>query len=299
MPLTHLFLTLLVVLIWGINFLFVKCALTEISPILLCALRFLLASIPAVFFIKPPQIAYKTIIWYGLIMFALQFSLLFMGMHTGMTPGMGSLIMQVQVFFSMFFAALLLNEKPHAGQIIGALVSFMGIAVVAMHVDANVSLTGIVLILAAAATWGYGNLITRKTNNINMVALVVWGSFVAFIPLFCLSFIFEGSENIIASYQHLTWFGGGSLFYIVYVSTWVGYGLWNWLLGRYPVSVIVPYTLLIPLVGIVSSILIMGEPFQFWKLIAGLLVISGLCINVLSSRLRKRYAAKKLLKIST
>src|SRR5207249_4460570 len=85
------------------------------------------------------------------------------------------------------------------------------------------------------------------------------------------------------SYHHITWVGVTSLFYIVYGSTWIGYGVWNWLLSRYAVGIIVPFTLLVPVIGILSSILILGEPFQRWKLIAGLFVISGVCINLLGT----------------
>jgi O-acetylserine/cysteine efflux transporter len=284
MPLSHLLLAILVVFIWGINFLFVKLGLEEISPLLLCAVRFIMASIPAIFFIKRPAMPFKTVIAYGLIMFALQFSLLFIGMRTGMTPGMASLIMQVQVFFSLFFAAVLLGEIPYSWQILGALVSFMGIGVVAMHFDQHISLLGFTCILAAAAAWGFGNLITKKASNVNMIALVVWGSFVAAAPMLLLSLIFEGPGSIVFTYHHLTWLGVTSVLYIVYASTWIGYGAWNWLLSRYPISVIVPFTLLVPIVGIMSSVLVLGEHLQSWKLLAGLLVISGLCINLLGAR---------------
>ena len=284
MPITHLLLLLLVIVIWGLNFIFVKLGLEEISPLLLCALRFFLASIPAVFFIKPPQVPFRIVASYGLVMFGLQFGFVFMGMYVGMTPGMASLIMQVQVFFSMFFAVLFLGEQPSFGQIVGALVSFSGIGLVAMHFDRNVSLLGFILILAAAASWGVGNLITKKIKTTNLISVVVWGSFVACVPMFIFSLLLEGPQAIVNSYEHVTWKGIGSVLYIVYVSTWVGYGIWNWLIGRYPVGMIVPFTLLIPVVGILSSVLILGEPFQLWKLVAGLLVISGLCINILSAR---------------
>lgn len=286
MPVSHLLLTLLVVVIWGLNFIFVKLGLGELSPLLLCALRFFLASIPAVFFIKPPAgVPFKIVASYGLVMFALQFTLVFMGMNVGMTPGMASLIMQIQVFFSMFFAMVFLGEQLNVGQVVGALVAFMGIGVVAMHFDADVSFLGFIMILGAAATWGVGNLITKKIKTNNFVSVIVWGSFVACFPMFLLSLLFEGPQQLVTCYNQLTWKGIGSLFYIVYASTWVGYGIWNWLLGRYPVGVIVPFTLLVPVVGMLGSILLLGEPFQLWKLVSGLLVISGLCINILSPRL--------------
>ncbi len=288
MPFPHLLLALLVVLIWGINFLFVKFALVEITPLFLCAARFILASIPAIFFIKLPNISCGVIASYGLIMFALQFSLLFIGMSIGMTPGMASLIMQTQVFFSMFFAAFFLGEKIDFWQIIGALVSFCGIGIVAMHFDANISFLGFICILAAAASWGLGNLITKKNKNISMIALVVWGSFVASFPMLIVSLLFEGPQAISLNFEHLTWLGTTSLAYIVYISTWVGYGVWNWLLSRYPVGTVVPFTLLVPVVGILTSVLVLGEPLQQWKIVTGLLVISGLFINIFGARIRVR-----------
>ncbi|HAT6335242.1 TPA: EamA family transporter [Legionella pneumophila] len=285
MPFAHLLLALLVVFVWGINFIFVKLSLEEFSPLLLCAVRFLLASVPAVFFIKPPAVPFKIIAGYGLIMFALQFALLFIGLRVGMTPGVASLLMQVQVFFSMFFAIIFLGEQPQVGQIIGALIAFIGIGVVALHFDHNVSLMGFLCILAAAASWGIGNLITKKIHSVNLIAVIVWSSFVACLPMFILSLVFEGPESFVTAYEHMTWKGILSVLYIVYISTWVGYGVWNWLISRYPVGMVVPFTLLVPVVGILSSVFILGEPFYLWKLVAGLLVISGLCINLLTTRL--------------
>ena len=292
MPIKHLLLAFLVAIIWGVNFLFVKLGLEEISPLLLCALRFLLASVPAVFFIKPPAVPFRLVVLYGFFMFAFQFGFLFLGMHIGMTPGMASLLMQVQVFFSIFFAAVLLNESPNSWQMLGALVAFSGMGIVAMHLDQTITVWGFLLVLIAAASWGYGNLVTKKMKKTNMMAVVVWGSFVAFVPMLMFSFLFEGLGAMADSYHRLTWVGATSVFYIVYISTWVGYVIWNGLLSRYPVGTIVPFSLLVPVVGILSSVIFLGESFQLWKLAAGLLVMTGLCINLLSTR----YFALKLQK---
>lgn len=285
MPISHLCLALLVVVVWGINFLFVRLGLEEIPPFQLCALRLLLASLPAIFFVKIPTISFRLLLWYGLVMFGLQFSLLFLGMYAGMPAGMASLILQVQVFFSLFFANIYLKEQPNLWQIIGAMISFSGIAVVAFHFDEKINLIGFAFILAAAASWGVGNLLTKKAAKCNMMALVIWGSFVACIPMLFISWFMEGSQSFILTYQKITLRGGFALFYIVYISTWVGYGVWNWLLSRYPVSSIVPFTLLVPIIGLLSSIIVLNEPLTTWKLLAALLVMCGLSINILSGRL--------------
>jgi O-acetylserine/cysteine efflux transporter len=284
MPIPHLLLALLVVVIWGVNFLFISIALQEIPPLLLCGVRFLLTSIPAIFIIKLPKGSVKIVAIYGLVMFGMQFSLLFIGMNAGMPPGMAALVMQVQVFFSMFFAAILLDEKPYSWQIIGAIISFMGIAIIGKHFDSHMTFLGFMFILAAAATWGCGNLITKKIRDVKTLPLVIWGSFFACAPMFLLSWMLEGADSISLAYHNLTWMGIVSVCYIIGASTWVGYVAWTWLVTRYPVNMVVPFTLLVPVVGIACSVLFLGEPLQPWKLWAGFLVIAGLCINLMGAR---------------
>lgn len=288
MPVSHYFLAFLVVLIWGVNFVFVKSGLTEIPPLLLCTIRFVLSSVPAIFFIKLPWSAVRLVVSYGLVMFGLQFSLLFIGIQQGMTAAMASLIMQMQVFFSMFFAAIFLQEKPDSRQILGAVISFLGIGLVALHFDRNITLTGFFLLIAAAASWGYGNLLIKRVQGINMLALVVWGSFAACLPMGVFSLCFEGKARWLECYHHLTWHGIVSVLYIVYFSTWIAYGIWNWLLGRYAVGNVVPFTLLVPIVGIASAILILKEPFFIWEGFAGLLVMLGVFINLTGSIFEKK-----------
>jgi len=254
------------------------------SPLMLCAVRFILASIPLVFFIKPPAVPFKWVVIYGIVMFVLQFLLLFMGIQAGVSPGIASLVVQVQIFFSLFYAALIWKEMPSLWQMLGALVAFAGIALVAMHLDGNMTLTGFVYVLAAAAAWALGNVITKLIGKVNNISLVIWGSFVASFPMILLSLLFDGVDKIVASYHQLNWQGLFSILFIVYGSTWIGYGLWSWLLSRYSVAVVVPFTLLIPIFGMLSSVIILGEPLQSWKIFAGMLVMSGLCINLLGAQ---------------
>ncbi|MBV8802537.1 MAG: EamA family transporter [Gammaproteobacteria bacterium] len=286
----HIFLALLVVVIWGCNFVFIKFGVSEISPLFLCAIRFFLASVPAIFFIKPPAAPIKIIIIYGLLMFGLQFSFLFLGIKAGIMPGLASLLVQVQVFFSIFFAALFLKETPSAWQIAGGIVSFSGIGLIAIQSHNTATLTGFLLIIGACMWWGLGNLITKQIRHVNMIALVVWGSFVACLPLLLCSLLFEGPKQILSSVHHITWLGVGSVVYIVYASTWVGYGVWNKLISHYPIATVVPFTLLVPIFGLLSSAFVFDEPLQSWKIIAGILVVSGLCINILSARLGLKQA---------
>lgn len=292
MPLSHLALAFLLVLVWGFNFVVIKIGLEEISPLLLGFARFFLTSIPAVFLVKRPNVPFRTIVIYGLVMFALQFALLFMGMYAGITPGLASLLLQVHVFFSVLLGALLLKEQLHSWQIAGCLVSFSGIGLVAMNLSGGITLTGFLLVIASAASWGTGNVISKKIGKVNMVSLVIWGSLVAWPPLLAISLLVEGTDKVISTLQHLTWLSGGAVLYITYLSTLFGFGLWSWLIHHHPLKTVTPFTLLVPIIAILCSVALLNEPLQSWKVIAALLVILGLCINLLGPRLHARMSRK-------
>jgi O-acetylserine/cysteine efflux transporter len=285
MPFTHIFLACLVAMAWGCNFIVVKLGVYEVPPLLLCSLRFFFASIPAVFFIRWPNTTIKMVTLYGLIMFALQFAFVFTGMAVGMTPGIASLIGQTQIFFSVFFAMIFLRETLTFLQILSSLIAFSGIGIAAMHVDnIHISLLGLLLILGSAATLGLGNLITKKLSHVNMISLIVWGNLVAFVPMSLLSFMIYGGNQINDTIHHLSWLSIFSIAYIVCVSTWLGYGLWSWLLSRHPVSTVVPFTLLVPVFAMVGSALVTGEHFEPWKILVAVLIMLGLCINLFAPR---------------
>lgn len=285
MTLLHFFLALLAIMIWGFNFVTIKLGLDGVSPLLFGFARFFLTSIPAVFFVKRPSIPFKMVLSYGLVMFALQFSLLFMGIKAGVTPGTASLLLQLQVLFAVLLAAVFLREKLHPWQISGILVSFTGIALVALHADGNMSWLGFSLVIGAAVSWSVGNVITKRMGQIDMFSLVVWGSLIAWPPLLALALITEGKDQVMSTFQNLNWLSGGSILYIAYLATLLAFTIWNKLLRLYPLGTIAPFTILAPIVGILSSVLVLDEPLQSWKIWAGILVTLGLCINLFGPKI--------------
>jgi O-acetylserine/cysteine efflux transporter len=293
MRLHHIAIAILITMLWGLNFVVIHLGLNEISPQILCFIRFFLASLPIVLFVKRPLVPFKEIVLYSLVMFILQFTFLFTGMKVGMTAGLASLLMQTQIFFTVFLAFSFLGEKLSKWQIIGALVSFSGIILVGSNLGNNISLLGFILTIAAACSWGIGNLISKRLGKVNMFSLVVWGSFIAWPPLLLVSIVIDGLDKLIYSLEHLSWLSVVSIAYIVYPTTLFGFAAWSWLLSKYPASMVAPFTLLVPIFGILSSIIFLGEPLQSWKLIAAALVISGLCINLLIPRLSVRLSVAK------
>lgn len=285
MRLSHITLALLVILIWGFNFVVIKVGLKGFPPIFLVFCRFLLTSLPAIFFIKRPSIAFKKVAAYGLIMFALQFSCLFVGMHFGVSPSLASLILQVQVFFTILLGVLIFKEKLHRTQILGALIAFSGIALIGMNIGGELTLSGFLLVLAAAFAWGPGNVISKKMGDIDMLSLVVWSSLVAWPPLLAVSLILEGPKTILNSLLHLHWHSAASVLYITYLSTLFGFYIWNYLIKRYSLGMIAPFSLLSPVVGMIGSALVLNESLQSWKILSGSLIVLGLFINLFGPKL--------------
>jgi len=281
LTLKHLLLALLTIVIWGVNFVAIRIGLKDLPPLLLSALRFLLAAIPWVFFLPRPKAPLKFIVGYGVFTFAVQFGFLFGGIYLGFSPGLSSLVLQIQVFFSMGLAALFFHERPSLWKIGGSLISCMGIVIVGMHVDFDSTFVGLIFVILAALAWATGNMFTKSLDAQSPLSLVVWGNLVALPFMIAATMIIEGPTLILSSLQNVSWPTVGAVIYIVYLSTHIGYGIWGFLIKSYPTSSVVPFTLLIPVVGFLSSSIFLGEDFTWWKLVASLFVMGGVVFNLL------------------
>lgn len=283
----HLLLTLLTVFVWGTNFIAIYIGLKDIPPFLLCAIRFGLAAFPWVFVLPRPKAPLKLIIAFGLFNFALQFGFMFTGMHLGLSPGLASLVLQVQVFFSIALAFLLFGEKPGIMKIAGSLISFIGIGIVATHIAGGTTFIGLVLILLAALSWAMGNMVTKKIDAQSPLSLVVWGSLAAFPFMTVASLLVDGPAAIGSAFQHISLPAIGAIIYIVYFSTHFGYGSWGFLIKTYSTPIVVPFTLLIPVFGFMSSAIFLGEDLPFWKILASLFIMGGLLFNLMEKQIWK------------
>jgi O-acetylserine/cysteine efflux transporter len=279
-------LAVLTVTIWGTNFVAIKLALHDFPPLLLCALRFVFVSLPLVFFLPRPAISWRQLITYGLTMFALQFACMFSAMQLGLSAGLASVMLQLQVFLTLGLSVAFLRERVTLPQIGGTLIAVAGFAIVALHSGGDVPLAGVGCAMLAACSWAYGNFMSRSLGKVNSLALVAWGGLVVPLPMGLASLVIEGPARIGQSLTHVGWPAALSLAFIVYVSTHVGYTLWSWLLARHPASAITPFALLVPVIGMLSSALLLQEALPAWKLEAAGLVLTGLTVTVFGPRLR-------------
>ena len=281
---------IVVVVLWGLNFIAIKMGLQDVPPLLLGTLRFLFACVPAIFFFPKPPIPWSWLIALGLSINVGQFSLLFMGMKVGMPAGLASLVLQSQAFFTLLIGVVWLGERWQWNHLAGLIVSGSGMVIIGSLQGGEMTLAGFGLTVAAAVCWGAGNVIMRRATlgvaSFSMVSLVIWAGAVAILPLALLSLILEGYDTWVIAYHSPTWTSVGSIVYLAYLATLAGYGLWGKLLSRYPAAVVSPLALLVPIVGMSSSACLLGEKLSLWQGVGGMLVMTGLVVHVFGSRWR-------------
>ena len=288
----EILLALFVVVAWGVNFVIIEVGLGAMPPLLLAALRFAVAALPAIF-IPRPAVPWPRFIFIGLVLFTGQFGLLFLSMKVGMPAGLASVVIQSQAFLTGPIAALVLGEKISPRQMGGTAIAFLGLAAIATTAGGGgVTLIGLLLSLGAALCWAVGNVALRGAGKVDMFAMVTWLSIVPPLPLLALSYLFEGPQAIEAAFLHMGWIGVGAVAYIAIVSTNIGYGMWAYLLKLYPAAQVAPFSLLVPIVGIISAALLLGEQFGPVRLAGMVLVFAGLIVAVFPfNRFRSRIAS--------
>ena len=288
MPWRHALLALAVVAVWGTNFAVIKSALSHLPPFTFATLRFLFAFLPAAFFLKRPQVPWRNLAAYGILIGVGQFGVLYFAMDGRISPGLASLVVQSQVFFTIGLAIWLKGERLNLRQGIALVLAAAGLAVILSNVDAVTTSVGLGLVLVAALSWALGNMVQRATPEAPSLAFVVWASLFSIPPLLVLALVFEGAPAMVSAVATMTPVVWAELLYQSFGNTLFGYAAWGWLLARHPAAVVSPWALLVPVFGLTASALALGEPLPPWKLAAAALVIGGLSLNTLPAfRLRR------------
>lgn len=291
-------LALLVVVVWGLNFVVIKVGLHNMPPLMLAGLRFLLVAFPAIFFVARPKVPLKLLLGYGLTISFGQFAFLFCAINFGMPAGLASLVLQAQAFFTIVLGAFAFGERLQGKQLAGIALAIFGVLVLieASLNGQQVAMTGFMLTLAAALSWACGNIFNKKimsrADRPAVMSLVVWSALIPIIPFFLASLFLDGSERMMQSLVSLDTTTVLSLVYLAFVATIVGYGIWGTLLGRYETWRVAPLSLLVPVVGLASAAVLLDERLTGLQLLGAVLIMAGLYINVFGFRLRKPAPAR-------
>lgn len=286
----HVALALLVALIWGLNFVVIDVGLDEFPPLLFSALRFLVAALPALFFVGPPRVAWRWVLLLGLGLGVVKFGLLFGGMHAGAPAGLSSLVLQSQALFTVVFAAVLLKERPTPVRLLGTGIALAGIVLVIADFGADSPVGALLMVVGAAAVWSLTNIATRYAAPPDMLRFMVWVSAVPILPLIALSALVEGVEPGLHALANLDLAGAGAVLYVGWLATLVGFGIWGYLLRFYPATAVAPFSLLVPIFGMSSAALFLGEEVTPLRMAAAALVIIGVALasGVLRTGARRR-----------
>jgi O-acetylserine/cysteine efflux transporter len=287
----HIALAFLIVAVWGTNFVVIKMGLEELPPFLFVALRFAVCAFPFALFIPRPRVAWRWLAAYGIVIGAGQFALLFYAMRADISPGMASLVIQVQVFFTIALSMWIFGEKTTAVTWVGTLLAAAGLVVIAFHLDATITAVGVAIVVTGALAWALGNIVVKHVARqarepVNMLAFMVWSSIFAVPPLVLMSLTFEGWSSGLHGIANASPGAWAAVAWQAVGNTLFGYAAWSWLLTRYDAAVIAPYALLIPIFGMGSSALLLGEPLPPWKLVAAAMVLGGITLITLVGRRR-------------
>ncbi len=281
MPLNHLLLALAVVFVWGTNFVVIRWGLDGgMPPFLFATLRFALSALPWLLFMPRPAVAWSRLAGFGVLLGVGQFGLLYLAIQGHISPGLASLVIQLQVFFTIGLSLLLLKERVRGFQVVGLLMALGGLLLIALNLGSQVTWLGLGLVLAASFFWACANLVAKSAGRVNMLHFVVWSSMFAVPPLLALSLVFEGPTAIGHALQAASAATWATVLWQALGNSLFGYGAWNWLLSRHPAATVTPMALLVPLFGMGASALLLGESMPGWKLAACGLVLGGLAIII-------------------
>jgi O-acetylserine/cysteine efflux transporter len=285
MPVRTVMLAVLVALIWGFNFVVMKWSVAQMPPLLLLFLRFALAAVPAVFFVRKPAVSWTTIAAYGLVFGVVKFGLLFLAFKLGMTAGIGSVLLQAQVFFTILFAGVISGERPSTRQSVALVLAAFGLCIIGWGSAAgDIGLVPFVLVVGAAASWGVANLISKRAGSFDALSFVVWTSAAAAPPLLALSLVFEGPALIGDAFATLDPLKVAAVFYLAYPVTLVALAIWAWLLSHFPAAAIAPYALLVPVFGLTSAAVVLGEVPHPASVLGCAVIAAALVMNMGTGR---------------
>jgi O-acetylserine/cysteine efflux transporter len=281
---------LCVVLVWGTNFVAMKLGLREVTPFQLGAGRYFFALLPLLLFVRPPRLAVRWVVLYGLFQGVGQFGLLFLALRAGMSASLAPVMLQMQVFFTALFARVVLAER--VGSRLQAAMGIAALGLACLCVDAlgrgsAVTMTGFLLSVASSAMWAASNIVIRiaqrSTPQFEVLPFMVWSSLVPILPFVLLSLAFDPPSTS-WSWRAVSSTAWTSMAYLGWFATLLGYAMWTGLLKRHPANRVAPFSLAVPPVGIAVGMLGLGEIVTPWQWAGIVLVVASLALVMFKPR---------------
>lgn len=264
-----------VVIIWGVNIAVVKMGVAEFPPIFLAGIRFLLVALLLIWWFRPP---WKQMRMIGVLSFAfggLHFGGIFFGLG-GVDVSIVAIFNLLSVPFAVLFARVLLNDCFGWKKTCGMGIAFIGMFIILGEPATTASPLHLAVVFMAIVAWGLGNTIIKMIGPVNIFALSAWMGLLASAQLLLVSLVLETGQ--LAALQNASATAWCALIYTVLMASIAGYGLWYYLVGKYDITRVVPFTLLVPIVGVLAGVLMMDEILTVKKIVGGLVALAGVAI---------------------
>jgi O-acetylserine/cysteine efflux transporter len=230
-----------------------------------------------------PRVPWPALVAIGLTLFAGQFMLLFLALAMGLPPGLASVTQQTQVLFSVVLAAIFLDDTPRRRSVAGMLVAFVGLALIALSVGRSGPIAALAVGVTAAFSWAIGNVLIKRLGPVPIVPLMAWLSVIPPLPALVVSYFYPG-PGLFAAVASAGWQSLAAVLYLGLAATLIAYAIWGRLLTTYPTSMVAPFTLLVPVVGVAASILFLGERFTALRASGMGLMLCGVAIAIINPR---------------
>lgn len=291
MSLRDILLALLVVGVWGANFTVIKIGLADVPPMLLASLRYVVVALSALAFVPRPKLALRYWIAYGLTVGVGQFGPLFYAMDIGMPAGLSSVVLQSQAFFTLIFAYAFLQERVLWVQLAGMGVAALGLLLIGRSVgdlgSLAIPLPALLLTLLGAAFWGLSNIVVRQAvraasaqgERLATLSLVVWSALIPPVPLFVLALLLHSPQRVVEALRGMQAAAIFSIAYIAFGATLFGFGACSKLLSRYPAGTVAPFSLLVPVTGLLTASFVLGERLSPTQWLGAFCVVLGLLVS--------------------
>lgn len=275
MKILDIFAAILVPIIWGVNVAVVKICVAEFPPVFVTGFRFLIVALLLIWWVRPPWKQMRKIGFLSFAFGGLHFGGIFFALR-GVDASIVSILVLIGVPFSVLFARLFLQERFGRKKVFGIVIAFVGAFILLGEPGSTASPLHLGVVILAIIAWGLGNTLIKMIGPINIFALNSWMSLFASVQLLLFSLVVEKGQLI--ALQTSSGRAWGALAFIVVMATIVGYGLWYYLVGKYDVTQVVPYTLLVPIAGVLGGVILLGEDLTLHKILGGVITLLGVAI---------------------
>lgn len=287
-----LFLAVLVMAIWGFNFSMIKMGITEVHPLLATAARFSLALLPAIFFIRRPNVDWRYLISYGIVFGVGIWGMASWSITAGLSSGMSSVLLSSNALISMVVGVFVHKEIGSRRKFTGAIIAMVALLILVSAANGNITPQGLALIMIAATCWTIMSMIVKVSKTTQAFAFNVWGMLFAPIPLVAFAVSLHGPGIVTHAFDVWDMSTTIAIVFQAYPTTLFGYWVWNRLLIRYPLSTTAPLALLVPVFALISGYFMYEEELSVPQIVACSLFLIGIGLIVKPAKSQKSGNAK-------